>query len=99
MIAYKLFRVMKDGSISSLFINKRKRYEKNVWLIAEFIPTKGFAKRFGWHSTHSPYAPHLSMKGRVWFKVEIEDYDKIERPLSQGGTWYISKKLKILDEI
>jgi len=96
MIAWKLFRQMKDGSIAPLFINKRLRLDSNTWYEAECIPTKGFAVRKGWHVTAQPNAPHLSKKGRVWYQVEIEDYTTIVRPASQGGIWYLANKMKVL---
>jgi hypothetical protein len=99
MIAYKLFRVMKDGSISSLFINKKERYQLDVWMDFQDVPTKGFKKRPGWHSMSFPYAPHLSEKGRKWFKVEIDETEIEKRPLSQGGGWYLSKRLRIIEKI
>ena len=95
MKAHKLVRLMKDGSLSSLFIGKRQRLPLDEWLEAECIPTKGFAVRPGWHCTRLPIAPHLSMKDRVWVKVDIEDYTKLCRPLSQGGVWYLAKRMKI----
>jgi len=98
MIAYKLFRLRKDGSISSLFINKKRRLEFDKWLKSEEFPTKGFAFRPGWHSTNSPNAPHLGMKNRKWFRVEIKDFVEIKRPESQGGIWYLSKWIKILQD-
>ena len=97
MIAYKLFRQMKDGSIAPLFINKRLRRKLNEWYDAECHPTRGFAVRPGWHVTGEPCAPHLSERGRVWKRVEIEDYQAIERPLSQGGRWYLANKMRVLD--
>jgi len=100
MITYKLFRVMKDGSIASLFINKNVRHKIGVWLEAKDHPTKGYAHRFGWHSVNTTVAPHLSMKGRAWFECEIDnDFEKIKRPLNQGGQWYISKRIKILKQL
>jgi hypothetical protein len=51
MIAYKLFRKLKDGSLAPLFINKKTRIPLNKWLDAEPHPTKGFAFRKGWHCT------------------------------------------------
>ncbi len=95
MITYKLFRIMKDGTISSLFINKKERYPINKWMSAKNVPTKGYAKRFGWHSVNKPIAPHLSKKNRAWFEVEIAEFEEIKRPKSQGGVWYISKRIKI----
>ena len=97
MIAWKLFRLLKDGSIAPLFINKRLRLEPGVWYEAECHPTKGFAVRTGWHVTAKPNAPHLSTKDRVWRKVEILDYTKLERPESQGGTWYLANKMRVLN--
>ena len=96
MIAYKLFRVRKDGSIGSLFINKTRRLPTHIWMESENIPTKGYAERPGWHCCEKPQAPHLSMRGRRWFKVEIKDFYTMERPASQGGTWYIAKNIQIL---
>ena len=98
MIAYKLFRLLKDGQIAPLFINKRLRLQENVWYQAESHPTKGFALRPGWHVTSKPHAPHLSMKGRVWRKVEIEDFVEFIRPASQGGKWFLAKKMRVLED-
>ena len=99
MVAYKLFRVYKDGSISSLFINKKRRLPLNVWLEAESFPTKGFAIRPYWHCTSNPEAPHLSVKCRAWFIVEMEDFEEFTRPKSQGGLWYLAKKIKIIEKV
>lgn len=101
VIAYKLVRVMKDGTLSSLFINKKSRLTVGVWLIAKSHPTKGFAVRGGWHCTLKPEAPHLSLDPknqvrRAWCEVEIEDYEFYNRPESQGGTWVLAQKMKIL---
>lgn len=51
MIAYKLIRKLKDGSLSPLFINKKQRIPIGIWLDAESHPTNGFAYRKGWHCT------------------------------------------------
>lgn len=99
MIAYKLIRKLKDGSLSPLFINKKSRIPIGEWLIAEPHPTKGFAFRQGWHCTLKPIAPHLSIKNRVWVEVEIEDYIYYNRPESQGGTWVLAQKMKVIREI
>jgi len=99
MIAYKLFRTLKSGEISSLFINKKERLPLDKWLKAEKHKTKGFAFRPGWHCTAKPEAPHLSMKDRKWFKVEITDYTEFKRPKSQGGLWYLANNMRILEEV
>lgn len=99
MIAYKLIRKMKDGTLSPLFINKKSRIPIGEWLIAEPHPTKGFAYRVGWHCTLKPIAPHLSTKDRVWIEVEIEDCETYQRPESQGGTWVLAQKMKVIREL
>jgi hypothetical protein len=97
MIGYKLFRVRVDGSIGPLFINKNQRLHLGVEYPAEDHPTKGYAHRPGWHICHSPIAPHLSKKGRVWAKVEFSDYTEHRRPVTQGGLWYTANQMKILE--
>lgn len=99
MIAYKLFRKRKDGTLGPLFINARLRLPVGQWLEAEDHPTKGFAHRPGWHAGALPNAPHLSEKGRVWCAVEIEDYTTFARPVNQGGEWLLAKRLRVLREI
>tara|TARA_R110000772_G_scaffold140530_1_gene249697 strand:- start:821 stop:1120 length:300 start_codon:yes stop_codon:yes gene_type:complete len=99
MKAYKLIRKMKDGQLSPLFINKKSRIPIGVWLPAEAHKTKGFAFRKGWHCTLEPVAPHLSKKDRVWIEVEIEDYEHYKRPESQGGTWVLAQRMKIIREL
>jgi|LauGreDrversion4_2_1035121.scaffolds.fasta_scaffold1158054_3 hypothetical protein len=99
MIAYKLIRKLKDGSLSPLFINKKSRIPIGVWLDAEEHPTKGFAVRKGWHCTLQPIAPHLSTKDRVWVEVEVEDTELYNRPESQGGTWVLAQRMKIIKEL
>lgn len=93
---YKLFRVRKDKTIGPLFINARQVITPGVWMDAEDHPTKGFAHRPGWHATLKPVAPHLSEKGRVWFRVEMQDTRKFNRPQSQGGTWVLANRLKVI---
>lgn len=102
MIAYKLLKQRKDGSIGPLFINAKQRIPVGEWLEAEDHPTKGFAHRPGWHCTVQKNAPHLAMnpKGglpRVWAKVEVEDFEKYNRPESQGGTWVLAQRMKVLE--
>ena len=99
MIAYKLIRKLKDGSLSPLFINRTSRIPIGEWLIAEFHPIKGYKERKGWHCTMKPEAPHLSVKDRVWVKVELEDYEFYKRPESQGGMWVLGQRMKILNEL
>jgi len=97
MLAYKLFRQLKSGEITSLFINNTRRLPLNEWLNAECYPTKGFSVRPYWHCTEKPEAPHLTNKGRIWFKIDMEDFEVFERPVSQGGKWFLAKKIKIIN--
>jgi hypothetical protein len=74
--AYKLF-VQRDGALYPLFIGKREATPVGAWIQARFLPTKGFAKRPGWHAGFLPLAPHLRTKlgkraaNRVWAEVEL----------------------------
>lgn len=34
---------------------------------------------------------------RIWAKVEIEDYQAINRPESQGGTWVLANKMRVIE--
>jgi len=99
MIAYKLCRQLKDGNITSLFIDKTTRLPFNEWLEAKSHPTKGFKERPYWHCTGKTSAPHLSEKDRVWVEVEMKDFTEFKRPLTQGGLWYLANKIKILRKI
>lgn len=98
MKGYKLVRIMADGSIASLFINKTARLPVGRWIDAGDHPTAGYAHRPGWHFTLTPNAPHLSRRGRIWVRVEADtDIEIHERPDSQGGRWGVSQRLKITD--
>jgi hypothetical protein len=96
MMAYKLCRQLKNGNITSLFINKKVALPFDIWLDAGCYPTKGFKIRPFWHCTLNPVAPHLSMKNRVWIKVEMEDFEEFQRPNSQGGLWFLAKRIKLI---
>lgn len=102
MIAYKLLKQRKDGSIGPLFINASMRIPVGVWLQAEDHPTKGFAHRPGFHCTLKPEAPHLkknpkSALPRVWAKVQVKDARKYNRPESQGGEWVLAQQMKVVE--
>jgi len=96
MIAYKLIRLRKNGTMGPLFINRKLIIPIGKWMVAENWPTKGFAVRQGFHCTLKPVAPHLSTKGRVWVEVEVEDIEKYQRPESQGGTWVLAQRMKVI---
>ena len=71
---------------------------------AECYPTKGFAVRQGWHCCFKPIAPHLSMQlangeQRVWVECEVEDWESYNRPESQGGSWILAQRMKIVREL
>ncbi len=104
MIAYKLVRKMKDGSLAPLFINRKQRVPVGIWMEAESHPTKGFAHRKGWHCTLKPVAPHLkespkNQTGRVWVEVEVQDTELYNRPESQGGTWVLAQMMRVIKEM
>jgi len=99
MIAYKLLRVRRDLSLGPLFINRQQVIPIGKWLKAEAHRTKGFAFRPGWHVAPRPVAPHLSLKKRLWCRVEIEDYTELKRPESQGGTWWLANWMRVLETL
>lgn len=88
-------RLRKNGTLGSLFINRKAVYPLNEWMNAEDHPTDGYAQRMGWHCLLKPIAPHLGMRNRVWVEVEIEDFKLFERPLNQGGKWALANRMKI----
>ena len=97
--AFKLLRLRRDDTLGPLFINRKQVIPLNVWLEAEDHPTKGYARRPGWHVAPRPHAPHLSTKGRVWCEVAIEDFTTFPRPASQGGAWLIAKRMRVLKRL
>jgi len=94
-IGYKLFRQRLDGTFGPLFINKKQKLVIGEWYESEAHPTKGYAFRPGWHSLLLPIAPHLSEKNRVWCEVLLRGVELFERPVNQGGKWFLAKHLKI----
>lgn len=88
MKVYKKVRVLKDGNVYPLFIDKKKPFVFGEWMKAEFHPTKGFAPRSlgkdadgneigGWHCCYQPVAPHIadelkSGEKRVWMVCEAK---------------------------
>jgi len=100
MVAYKLLRLLKNGELHPLFINKKVPTPIGVWLKAEAHRTPGYAFRPGWHCCSLPYAPHLktelsSGEKRVWVEIEVEDTRTYDRPESQGGSWVLANWMKI----
>lgn len=82
---YKLFEEDSSGRLFPLFIDKTNEVPYGEWCHAKYKPTKGFAKRGGWHIGDIPDAPWLkghdgSKTGcyksrfkngkRVWCEVE-----------------------------
>ncbi len=100
MLAFKLIRKRKDGSLGPLFIGRRHRYEIGKWDEAKDIPTKGYDHRPGFHCCLTPNAPHLAKyANRVWCLVEVEDVRYYERPVCQGGTWCLAQRMRVLEEL
>jgi hypothetical protein len=94
-------RLRKDGTLGSLFINRKAIIPIDEWLKAEAFETKNFKFRKGWHCTFQPIAPHLKLnlangEKRVWVFCEVQDYKTYPRPESQGGAWILADKMKVL---
>jgi len=100
MIVYKLLSRKRDGSLGSLYINRKHRLTVGEWEYAEAHPTSGYANRPGWHTTSEPVAPHIKMKpDREWWRVEIDNFYEFKRPKGQGGVWYIAKAMRLLEKV
>ena len=95
MNGYKLLRLRKNGTLGSLFINRRAVLPLGIWLPAEGHPTKGYKFRPFWHCLSVPESPHLTEKGRAWYRVKMQEVTKMHRPESQGGVWYLAKRILI----
>ncbi len=105
MKAYKIFKKTKSGvyrpaqvPIRSLSV---KGYQKGIWYEAEDAQPTNLKNRVGFHATTKPTVPHIKIipDQVVWLEVEIEDFETIQRPESQGGTWYLARYLKIIKEL
>lgn len=100
LIAYKLFNRRKNGTLGSLFINRRAVLPVGEWMSSQLLPKKGFVVRQGWHVLREPKAPHLKQTpNRVWYKVEITHWETFSRPPEQGGVWYLAKWMRILEPV
>jgi hypothetical protein len=99
MIGYKLLRKRRDGTYGSLFINRRQRLVGGTVYPAKAYRKRGYTYRPGWHILPRPEAPHLSIKGRTWCRIEFDHSDTLERPTHQGGTWYLGSSMTILEEV
>jgi hypothetical protein len=100
LVAYKLMRRRKDGSLGPLYINRSQRIPMGRWLRAQTHPTNGFAIRHGWHACLTPEAPHLVVnEERVWAKVEVRGFHYFQRPIREGGTWVLAKQMRVLELI
>ncbi len=98
-IGWKLFKLRKNGTLGSLFINARAVLPVGEWMDCEDChEKKGFAYRPFWHCCYQPLAPHLSEKGRVWRRVAMVGVTKMERPEPQGGAWCLVNRIKILED-
>lgn len=36
---------------------------------------------------------------RIWCECEVEDWDSYSRPESQGGSWILAQRMKIIREL
>ena len=99
MVGYKFFKVRRNGTLGSLFINKKEILPIGEWINSESYPTKGYKFRPYFHVLPKPVAPHLSIKGREWWKVDMNLSHTMTRPESQGGTWYLASSIKLLHRI
>lgn len=102
MIAYKLLRLRKDGTLGPLFVDRSLVIKVGeVYVAKDNLPHPGLAHRPGFHCCAKPVAPHIKLllktgERRVWCKVDIGGYVKHLRPESQGGLWYTARAMRVL---
>ena len=97
-IGYKLFEMNGKGELLPLFIDKNNPVPIGVWIHAEFIPTKGYAARGGWHvgticdapwlkgydgSNVGCYKPRFKNGKRVWCEVEYNANHNYDEEVSK----------------
>lgn len=99
MRAYKLFRVRADGTLGPLFIDATLRVPVGKRLRAKAVRKKGFKFRPGFHAVPQPKAPHLSNKGRRWYRVKLFGWRWEKRPKSHGGQWYVAKAMTVIGPV
>jgi len=99
VIAYKLMKKRKDGTLGPLFINASQRIPVGKWFKAEAHRKKGFAFRPGWHALPQPKAHtrlDTARKDRVWCRVEIEDFREFKQ---SNSTWLLAQRMRVLEEL
>ena len=102
MIAYKLLRRKKDGSLGPLFVGRASRLSFGVTYEARSdLPHPGLAHRPGFHCCAEPKAPHIKRvlkngERRVWCEVRIYGVTRHDRPECQGGVWYTALHMEIV---
>jgi hypothetical protein len=103
-IGWKLFKLRKNGTLGSLFINASAVLPVGEWMDAENChEKKGYKYRPFWHCCYQCVAPHLkerlaSGEQRVWRQVAMQGVFNMDRPESQGGAWCLAGRIKILQE-
>ena len=98
-IGYKLFEMDGKGNLLPLFIDKNNPVPIGKWVKAEFIPTKGFAARGGWHvgadvpdapwlksydgTEAGYYKPRFKHGKRVWCEIEYNANNNYDEEVSK----------------
>ena len=101
MVAYKLLRLRKDGTLGPLFVGRDLVIPISRTIQAQDdLPHPGLAHRPGFHCCANMFAPHIKLElkngeKRVWCLVTIDNYEKLNRPESQGGLWYIARTMRV----
>lgn len=97
MEGYKLVRLRKDGTIGPLFFDATLRIPFGKWMWFKPLQKKRFCFRPGWHVLRERRAPHLSKRGRIWIKVEMKHYRRMEGSfVPKREIWFIAKRIKVV---
>lgn len=104
MIAYKLVRKTRTGSLHPLFINRNMTYEIGQTCIAENHKKAGFSERPGFHCVPLPTAPHLKMnlssgEKRVWVRVSVNGYEMHNNVVHKDSLWILANEMTVKKEL
>ena len=100
MLMYKVMRVKSDGMLYSINVNRRKPYNIDEWVTAEYILTKHYHDKKGFYGFEKPDVTKYKYKlqrgeRRVWVECEVSDYEIVYYAPDQVN-WVIAQKMKII---
>lgn len=93
MIAKKLFTLRKDGTLSSLFYDKKRKLTVGVMYSARNCAPPGRIPRPGFRAVKRKNTFHFVTNGRVWCEVWLENVT--EDTNYRSSTCFIAQRMCI----